>query len=110
MVARWRCLRGTLVMNPGNATSVISACCVLHNFLRNERCEDYCPPGFGDTVDTDGRVVPGTWRVNRDGFEDIDRTVQRHPTHTATAVRDLFTNYFNNEGALPWQTAYVNRT
>ena len=110
MVSRWRCLRGSLVMTPQHATSVVLACCVLHNFLRTERCNNYCPPGYGDTVNNDGNVVPGIWREDRqEVFQGIDPTAHRNATQSANEVRETYTSYFSQEGSLPWQAAHVNR-
>lgn len=111
MVARWRCLRHALHMSPDNATSVILACCVLHNLLREQRCNTYCPPGYADAMDINGQVVEGAWR-NDDGtvLRGINPTAHRNPPANATQVRETFMSYFNEEGALPWQAAHVNRT
>jgi hypothetical protein len=79
--------------------------------MRSERCAQYCPPGFGDAVDTNGELIDGTWRTElRAVLNPISRSAHRNPTASATDVRDKFVTYLNNEGALPWQTQYVNRT
>ena len=114
LVTRWRCLKSSLHMSPANARSVILACCVLHNFLREKRCVDYCPPGFADGMDVNGRVVGGAWR-ERNVMEDLRRrriggTQHRNPTALATEVRDTLVSYFNNDGALPWQLDHIYRT
>lgn len=97
-------------MSPGHATSVVLACCILHNYLRNQRCNNYCPPGYGDTVDTDGNIVPGIWREEGEGgFGSINATAQRNPSRNANQVRETFTTYLNQEGALNWQTGQVTR-
>ena len=110
MVARWRCLRGTLHMSTDHARSVILACCVLHNFLREKSCEDYCPPGLADAIDVNGRVVNGAWRAEQQVNRDIDGTNHRNPPVNATQTREAYMAYFNNEGALPWQVAHITRT
>ena len=99
-------------MSPDHATSIILACCVLHNFLREQRCNDYCPPGFADGMDMNGQVVQGAWRNERIDavMRPINPTAHRNPPATATQVRETFMAYFNDEGSLPWQVAYVNRT
>ena len=97
-------------MEPNNATSIILACCVLHNFMRHHRSANYCPPGYTDAVDADGGIVEGLWREDLcDGWVTINPTAQRNPQATATAVRDTFIDYLSNEGTLPWQVQYVNR-
>lgn len=109
MVSRWRCLRKPLNMLPDNASSVVLACCVLHNLCRSERCATYCPPGFGDIVDVNGAVIDGAWRLEGLPLEDVEATVNRNPAATAISVRDIYINYFNQEGVLHWQDQHINR-
>lgn len=97
-------------MLPENASAVVLACCVMHNFLQSKTCHNYCPPGHADNVDLNGNLIAGAWRqdpANR--MQHIDPTVHRHPTNTAASVRETFVDYLSNEGALPWQLQYVNR-
>ena len=97
-------------MLPQHAISVILARCVLHNFLRQNHCQRYCPAGYADTMDADGTVADGGWRNdNLDNLGGINPTVCRNPTTNATAVRDKFIDYFSGERSLAWQVAHVNR-
>lgn len=89
---------------------MVLACSVLHNYLCSERCDNYCPPWYGDTVDTDGNMIPGLWREEGlDGFDDINPTTQRSPTRSASDVHQILASYFSEEGALNWQAAHVTR-
>lgn len=106
-MARWRCLRGTLHMSSSHARSVVLACCVLHNFLREQHCETYCPPGYADVMDTNGEIVEGTWRTDPQQLVNINHTAQRNSPALAIQARETFMDYFNNEGALPWQSQHV---
>lgn len=96
-------------MMPDNASTVVLACCVLHNFCRGQRCATYCPPGFGDVVDVNGDVVDGAWRTEDMPLLDIEATANRNAAATAIDVRDIYINYFNEEGAVDWQDHHVNR-
>ena len=66
-------------MSTDHARSVILACCVLHNLLREKSCEDYCPPGLVDTIDVNGRVVNGALRAEQQFNTDIDGTNHHNP-------------------------------
>lgn len=111
LVSRWRCLRKSLNVSAEHAVDIILACCILHNYLRSASCENYCPPGYGDSVDSSGGIVDGIWRAQDNGLlTDIEATTARNPTTAATNVRDSFIRYLNNEGALEWQARHVNRT
>ena len=102
MVFRWRCLWTTLLMQPDNATSVILACSVLHNYMRQQHCANYCPPGFADTVGVNGGIFRGLWWADGDVLGAMNPTAQRNPQPSATAVRETFINYLSKEGALQW--------
>lgn len=103
-------MRSTLNITPSNASSIVLACCVLHNFLRSKRCNQYCPTGFADTVDMNGQIIEGAWRQDdANHMRDVRPTANRNAPATAASVRETFINYLSNEGALVWQIEHVNR-
>lgn len=84
------------LLQPDKVEKVVLATCALHNFLRTHR------QAAGITIDTD--TEQGNWRDNADanGLCQLER-VPRRAGNDAKAIRDSFKDYFNNEGAVPWQ-------
>ena len=97
-------------MSPDHAKTVVLACCVLHNFLRDKKCEVYTPPGFGDCLDVNGAVVPGRFRQDQHEMEGILATRSRNPASVAADVRLTLVRYLNDDAPLAWQLQHINRT
>ena len=95
-------------MQPANVKKVILATCVLHNFMREHDTTLYCPPGFADSVDPNGNLVDGTWRL--DNNEQLETFNNRHFTPDGSSVRDHLKNYFIGPGSMEWQINYIRRT
>lgn len=89
MANKWRVFHRPLNVNLEFAESIILACCVLHNYVRQRdglREEDtyYLPP-----------------------FEGIGSGQVTRASNCARTVRDKFAQYFMNDGKLPWQDRMV---
>lgn len=57
-----------------------------------------------DYENEDHQVIPGLWRQhNNSGLQNLPATNHRHPNIEAQQIRDKYRDYFNNEGAVPWQ-------
>lgn len=106
---RWRLLFTTIIGSPKNVTLIIKAICVLHNFLRTEEDSTYHPIGYSDRV-RDGRIIEGFWRssANSDSLHSVGASVSHNYSLTANQVREYFTTYFIEAGAVSWQEEYVN--
>lgn len=110
LVARWRILLTTINAFPENATHIVLATIVLHNYIKQNAIatDMYCPPKYMDWEDDDGNVHPGEWRN-----EVPPSTSQRlrmgsnNATRDAFHLRDILADYFLSEGAVPFQ---YNRT
>lgn len=92
------------MLSPQYVEDLVLAALTLHNILRQGRCPDvYCPKGLADEIDMRGNFIPGSWRL------DEQLTPLRVPSNghnsavAAKEVRDIFTDYFCNEGSVPWQ-------
>jgi len=108
LCARWICLARTLFVKPDRAQIIVSACCLLHNFMMTESKQEYCPPGFDDTYDETGTFVPGTWRslvTNHSMMNtNLNYANPGRPTKSATDIRNQLKEYFNSDlGAVEWQ-------
>lgn len=92
MAARFRIFYHAINLKLENIEKVVMAACVLHNFLRVKRGENYISNYF-DSEHTD----------DAENCRSLQKGHNRHASDAAKEVRDLFKNYFYNEGAVPWQ-------
>lgn len=98
MVSRFRILRRAINLLPNNVDYIVMACCVLHNFLRDDviymsQCHDYIP-----TEEHENRGWNGTALLS------LQQPVGHSYTSSVGAMRDLYCNYFVSvHGAIPWQ-------
>ncbi|PNF39815.1 hypothetical protein B7P43_G03172, partial [Cryptotermes secundus] len=77
---------------------------VPKNFLRSKIQNQYTPLECLDDEDFEtGNVTPG-YRCSQ--FMDLERRQQYFPTQDAKLVGELFLEYFNNEGNVPWQDKF----
>lgn len=109
--ARWRVLRTTMSLSPENASLVTMACCCLHNFLMKSEMpyasRVYCPSSFSDSPLENGIINEGAAR-SEDSLPSISQqSIDGQSTHRQSSggseVRNILTDYFNNEGSVPWQ-------
>lgn len=84
---RFRILLSTINLGPEKVQIVTQACCALHNFLRAEE-----PSTTFEEVD--GQYIFQFGLSQQGG---------NRPKQSSISVRNEFMNYFNNEGAVPWQ-------
>ena len=97
--SRFRIFLSTLNLAPDKVETVTLASIVLHNYLRRQHAATTC--STVDTEDVDhGLVRGGTWR--RQQMIPLER-IPRRPTEQAKNIRNLFKDYFNGEGSVPWQ-------
>ena len=113
---RWRIFRRVISAKPDNAVRIVKAACVLHNYLQQNdnnaavQERQYCPPGYVDTYDSDGVLIPGKWREDgvSVGFvvgssQRPNGTSNKH-SRAAAEVRNAFANYFvSSVGEIEWQ-------
>ena len=109
ILTNWfRVLFTTIDADAAKATSIVRACCVLHNMLLTVHDNVYLPAGFADNVLNDGNVAGGFWRANRQNLEGMAATARRH-VDAATAARNRYAEWFSAQGAVDWQDQHVNR-
>ncbi|KAM7311775.1 protein ALP1-like [Ixodes scapularis] len=100
---RWQIYRSPLRHDPKRATDIVLATVALHNFLRSKRTtrQLYTPSDSLDVEDIlTGNVRNGSWRqgVSPAGAMRQFRRGGSNCSDYAKAVRNLYTNYFVNEG------------
>ena len=105
---RWRVYHSTLEVQPKTAEKSVLVTLVLHKFLLNGASKNvYSPTKLTDYVSKeDGSIINGTWRDENPTLplRGLRRTKSGHrASNSAKDVRDILTDYFFNEGAVPWQ-------
>ena len=74
-------------LQPKNAVAVVKATCALHNFIRSTQTQS-CPSNLVDATQS--------------------ATLTRESQKVGLEVRDHFSNWCVNEGAVSWQDSYLN--
>ena len=102
MANRFGCLLTTMCQNPETLTSIVLACCTLHNIMRLRYPGIH--QGLGDEEDDNHRVIPGQWRQGA-CLQDIeDVTGGNRDTQVAKRQRLYLKHYYNAPvGATAWQ-------
>ena len=95
MVLRFGVLKSDLNMDPKNAKTIATACCVLHNILRlwTELGEAITP------VPPNGALLEGVDEVGDDMVDMVGPAFEQ---------REKLKNYFNGVGAIPAQWGVVH--
>ncbi|XP_064464979.1 uncharacterized protein LOC135376400 [Ornithodoros turicata] len=108
LCSRWQIFRAPLRHSPERATAIIKATIALHNYLQTQRTTRplYLPPEIVDVEDIcTGTVRRGSWRQavsNHGAMRPLPRP-GGNCSNSAKAVRELYTQYFSNEGQVGWQ-------
>jgi hypothetical protein len=106
LTQRFRCLLGPMRQAPETVTTIVLACCILHNMLRSQ---DTVASRVTDREDAQHNVIEGTWRrtaamTDSEVIADLNRA-----TNEAKAQRDWLKEYVNSDrGAVPWQERMVD--
>ena len=71
----------------------------------------YCPIGYVDQEDENGKIIAGNWRNTDNGLLPIQHQGTNNYTKTAKTVRNDFKTYFSSEnGAVSWQQTVLTST
>lgn len=107
LAARFRIFHTAINMKLENIDKVVMACCVLHNFLRRNRRDYYTPVTCFDVEDPITGDIELGLRPEPNTLLELQHGSNRHASVEANKVRDLYMNYFIQEGAVPWQANFV---
>lgn len=112
LVSRFGVLQKPIALSPEKAQTVALACCYLHNFLRKRQSRVYVTTNLVDSEDLQaGIVTSGSWREVVNEITPLrPNTTSRNATNDAKAVRDTYSNFFNNEGQVSWQHKAISST
>ncbi|PNF36798.1 hypothetical protein B7P43_G09637, partial [Cryptotermes secundus] len=94
MCSKWRVLLKAIETDVSNASNIVKAICVLHNFIlthepfQTENNDDNLITQLGDTL------RPHT-------------PTQCRSSERAKNIRETFCDFFNGTGSVPWQNNYI---
>lgn len=87
------------------AKKIVLACYYLHNYLR--KSSSYICQGSMDMVyEEEGRIIEGSWRT-QETLINLQHGNNRNSTELAKDIRNIYCQYFNNEGKIPWQDKFI---
>lgn len=108
LASRFRIFHTSINISLEDIDSVVMACCVLHNFLRKKCSQSYTPSDCFDSEDTEiGSITQGN-RTDNSNLINLRSGHYTHISNDAKEVRQEFTDYFCNEGSVPWQNKMCN--
>jgi hypothetical protein len=110
LTSQWRVYRKPIALSLENSKKVVLATIILHNLLRSKSktSNNYSPVNIIDREDiTTGEVQYGFWRQEETyGVQSLGQMATNFYSAEAKEIRDDFTEYFNNEGQVSWQSIY----
>jgi hypothetical protein len=110
LTSQWRVYRKPIALSLENSKKVVLATIILHNLLRSKSktSNNYSPVNIIDREDiTTGEVQYGFWRQEEAyGVQSLGQMATNFYSAEAKEIRDDFTEYFNNEGQVSWQSIY----
>lgn len=106
--SRFRILLNAINLEPDKTSTIVLACCYLHNFLRQKNIQIFLQDSFDFEDVSSGQVRPGSWRNNNQQLISLESCQQRNSTTTSKDIRNKYCEYFNNIGAVQWQNNIFN--
>jgi hypothetical protein len=110
LASQWRIYRKPIIAKSENVMAMMQATVCLHTWLRKSDADKiaYLHAGLVDEDDSNSSngFRHGSWRrIMEDGcaFRDVTRYGSNMSARRCMEIRDEFCDYFNNEGAVPWQ-------
>lgn len=102
---RFRVFHSAINLKVATVDKIVLASCALHNFLLNKSSSNYIPKEDFDAENPEkGTTELG---LRSDSLVDLQRCHARNASEDAKSVRVSFMEYFNNEGAVPWQNNMI---
>ncbi|XP_032690401.1 uncharacterized protein LOC116853430 [Odontomachus brunneus] len=103
LVTRWRIYQKPLNISLQTSDAIIKATVCLHNLLMSTSY--YCEGNYADKLLANGEIIGGEWRQKNVNINNCSNTslVNNNYTRQASEVRNIFADYFMNEGKVPWQ-------
>nr|CAI5841483.1 unnamed protein product [Callosobruchus analis] len=108
LASRFRIYHTAINLQPENIEKIVMATCVLHNFLI-EHTPTSCAPRdcFNQENTENGTIITLGYDTTDSNMENLQRRHQGNIMSDAKNVRIEFSNYFVNEGKVPWQDYFI---
>lgn len=106
LVTKWACVGKTFHCKPENAKKIVAACCLLHNFMINQKYAPYIPDKYRDMIDENGEYIDGIWRSNNPDttLANLEFTLSGRMYEDAKRCREILKNFVNSAyGSVNWQ-------
>ncbi|XP_036340667.1 uncharacterized protein LOC118750042 [Rhagoletis pomonella] len=102
LASRFRILLQTINMSPEKTTTIVLACCYLHNFLRKQNERTYFEGGLDTEQVEMGIIEYADWHSGPN-LQNLQASTSRNASRNAKQIRENFCTYFNTTGSVPWQ-------
>lgn len=109
LVSRFRIFERPIATDVSVTDKIIRTACAIHNWLK-QTSPSYVTRETVDYEDENtGDIIPGSWRHNNLVLlPSVDRMGSNHSSRTARMLRERYTLYFANEGAVSWQNRMIH--
>lgn len=101
--SQWRIYKRPINTSIQTAENIVKATVVLHNFLRQNTEDVNCFPETTNNV----MDIPTLPEMEIAAFRNLSNVGSNTHTREASHIRNIFVDYFNNEGAVPWQEMFI---
>lgn len=104
LTARWMILRRTIDANVETIEAIVKATICLHNYLIKNKESTYFHKSIADRQTSNGDIILSTWRNDTSEnnlFQNLSKSNQTLSSRKAVQVRNKFTEFFADEGAVP---------
>lgn len=106
--ARFRIFHKAIHLKLDTVDLVVKASCALHNWLRTTSSKVYMPRDSVDREDIDtGEIINSLWRSEFNQLRSVKNLGVNNYSQCASILREKYTEYFNDEGAVPWQAKFI---
>lgn len=106
LVTRFGIFQKAIHLSPEKTTVITLACCYLHNYFMKKASRDYYSNILNMENIQTGQIDTGFERTEH-VLTTLQRGTFRNSSNNAKQIRDLYRNYFNNEGQIPWQNNVI---
>lgn len=102
LTSQWRIYRRPINASLDTAGHIVKATIVLHNFLRQKSFNN---DSWFNTSNIEDEIACIEQRAG--ALQNINNIGSNTNTREASQIRNNFTTYFNNIGAIPWQNSMI---
>jgi hypothetical protein len=105
---RFQILQRDINLHVEKVQSITLACCALHNYIKQKDGKKFYMGGIDGENTTNISFTEGDWRPNV-YMTNLERCAGNRSADEPIQIRKCFTNYFNNEGFVPWQWEAIKK-